>query len=83
MKTWNGRFRCNRCEEYGFEGCRDYLRMILKKSLGTGENLLGTRAGTIDRGAETFFEKTREEDFFSTKIRGAKFARTRKYIQKI
>ena len=25
--------------------------------LGTGQNLSGTRAGTIDRGAKTFFRK--------------------------
>ena len=30
---------------------------ILKCRLGTGQNLSGTRAGTIDRGAKTFFRK--------------------------
>ena len=30
---------------------------ILNPGLGTGQNLSGTRAGTIDRGAKTFFRK--------------------------
>ena len=28
-----------------------------RQNLGTGQNLSGTRAGTIDRGAKTFFRK--------------------------
>ena len=47
--------------------------------LGTGQNLSGNRAGTIDRGrslfskkrvAKTFFRKKRGGDFFSKKKKG-------------
>ena len=31
--------------------------VIKYRELGTGQNLSGTRAGTIDRGAQTFFRK--------------------------
>ena len=37
--------------------------------LGTGQNLSGTRAGTIDRGAKTFYrKKLGGDDFFNTEI---------------
>ena len=46
---------------------------------GTGQNLSGTRAGTIQRGAKTFFEKKNREAvtffqkiFFREKKRGAR-----------
>ena len=46
-------------------------RTSYKTNLGTGQNLSGTRAGTIDRGAKTFFRKEiGGGDFFSKKIRG-------------
>ena len=39
--------------------------------LGTGQNLSG-RAGTIDRGAKTFFRKKGGADFFSKKKIGGR-----------
>ena len=42
---------------------------VVRSCLGTGQNLSGTRAGTIDRGAKTFFrKKLGGRDFFSKKI---------------
>ena len=36
----------------------------LFECLGTGQNFSGTRAGTIDRGAKTFFRKKRGRRLF-------------------
>ena len=45
----------------------------------TGQHLLGTRAGTIDRGAETFFfEKKGGKNFFYEKKGGENFFRKEK-----
>ena len=42
--------------------------------LGTGQNLPGTRAGTIDRGAKTFFrKKLGGTDFSREKLGGEEF----------
>ena len=49
--------------------------------LGTGQNLWGSRAGTIDRGAKTFFRKNLGgENFFTTKSGNPRFHSSKKAI---
>ena len=54
------------------EGAKTIFEKIEAKTFfsGTGQNLWGTRAGTIDRGRRLLFRKNRGGDFFSKKKLG-------------
>ena len=61
----------NQGSKKNFCACkREFIQLRLpvpKYLLGTGQNLSGTRAVTIDRGAKTFFRKNRGAQIFFEK----------------